>query len=205
MRKRKMAVKMAALAMSGTLALAPVSARAEELSSATEGGSSAAEGASPATEGGSSATEGGSSATEGVSPATEGASLTGTGGESASILPSLMSGSGTQALVPAEEDKESPAKPEMPEENLEGTKIKFYEEGTAHLNLMPGVSEGASKGDLTFTGRATAGDAGQEKNLQGEFSKKFLGNNVPDYSKEPEKVAEEFKALKSKDFMMYGD
>ena len=41
MRKRKMAVKMAALAMSGTLALAPVCARAEELSSTTEGGSSA--------------------------------------------------------------------------------------------------------------------------------------------------------------------
>lgn len=176
MRKRKMAVKMAALAMSGTLALAPVCARAEELSSTTEGGSSATEGASP----------------------------TGTGGESASILPSLMSGSGTQALVPAEEDKESTAKPEMPEENLEGTKIKFYEEGTAHLNLMPGVSEGASKGDITFTGRATAGDAGQEKNLQGGFSEKFLIND-PDYSKEPEKVAEEFKALKSKDFMMYGD
>lgn len=169
MRKRKMAVKMAALAMSGTLALAPVSARAEELS-----------------------------------PATEGVSPTGTEGESASILPSLMSGSGTQALVPAEGDKESPAKPEMPEEHLEGTKIKFYEEGTAHLNLMPGVSEGASKGDFTFTGHATAGDAGQEKNLQGEFSKKFLVND-PDYSKEPEKVAEEFKALKSKDFMMYGD
>ena len=198
MRKRKMAVKMAALAMSGTLALAPVCARAEELSSTTEGGSSATEGASPAT-------EGGSSATEGVSPATEGASPTGTGGEGASILPSLMSGSGTQALVPAEADKESPAKPEIPEENLEGTKIKFYEEGTAHLDLMPGVSESASKGDFTFTGRATEGDAGQEKNLQGEFSERFLGNNVPDYSKEPEKVAEEFKALKSKDFMMYGD
>ena len=115
-----------------------------------------------------------------------------------------MSGSGTQALVPAEEDKESPAKPEIPEENLEGTKIKFYEEGTAHLDLMPGVSESASKGDFTFTGRATEGDAGQEKNLQGEFSERFLIND-PDYSKEPEKVAEEFKALKSKDFMMYGD
>lgn len=190
MRKRKMAVKMAALAMSGTLALAPVCARAEELSSTTEGGSSV-------TEGGSSVTEGGSSATEGGSP-------TGTEGEGASILPSLMSGSGTQALVPAEEDKESPAKPEIPEENLEGTKIKFYEEGTAHLDLMPGVSEGASKGDFTFTGRATAGDAEQEKNLQGEFSERFLIND-PDYSKEPEKVAEEFKALKSKDFMMYGD
>ena len=189
MRKRKMAVKMAALAMSGTLALAPVCARAEELSSTTEGGSSV-------TEGGSSVTEGGSSATEGGSP-------TGTEGEGASILPSLMSGSGTQALVPAEEDKESPAKPEIPEENLEGTKIKFYEEGTAHLDLIPGVSEGASKGDFTFTGRATAGDAEQEKNLQGEFSERFLIND-PDYSKEPEKVAEEFKALKSKDFMMYG-
>lgn len=183
MRKRKMAVKMAALAMSGTLALAPVCARAEELSSTTEGGSSA---------------------TGGVSSATEGGSPTGTEGEGASILPSVTSGSGTQALVPAEEDKESPAKPEMPEENLEGTKIKFYEEGTAHLDLMPGVSEGASKGDFTFTGRATAGDAEQEKNLQGEFSERFLIND-PDYSKEPEKVAEEFKALKSKDFMMYGD
>ena len=163
MRKRKMAVKMAALAMSGTLALTPVSARAEELSP------------------------------------------TGTESERGSILPSVMSGSGTQALVPAEEDKESPAKPEMPEENLEGTKIKFYEEGTAHLNLMPGTSEGASKGDFTFTGRATARDAEQEKNLQGEFSERFLRNDDPDYSKEPEKVAEEFKALKSKDFMMYGD
>ena len=184
MRKRKMAVKMAAFAMSGTLALAPVCARAEELSSTTEGGSSA---------------------TGGVSSATEGGSPTGTEGEGASILPSVTSGSGTQALVPAEEDKESPAKPKIPEENLEGTKIKFYEEGTAHLDLMPGVSEGASKGDFTFTGRATAGDAGKEKNLQGEFSERFLGNNVPDYSEEPEKVAEEFKALKGKDFMMYGD
>ena len=183
MRKRKMAVKMAALAMSGTLALAPVCARAEELSSTTEGGSSA---------------------TGGVSSATEGGSPTGTEGEGASILPSVTSGSGTQALVPAEEDKESPAKPKIPEENLEGTKIKFYEEGTAHLDLMPGVSEGASKGDFTFTGRATAGDAEQEKNLQGEFSERFLIND-PDYSKEPENVAEEFKALKSKDFMMYGD
>ena len=70
---------------------------------------------------------------------------------------------------------------------------------------MPGVSESASKGDFTFTGRATEGDAGQEKNLQGEFSERFLRNDDPDYSKEPEKVAEEFKALKSKDFMMYGD